>query len=95
MCSSGRFRSGRFEASLDDADAKFSCYSEIMSKILDPLVSEFDTEQAAEDYDRWFRAKVQEALESTKPRLTHDEAVLKVRALLERKRKQGAGGTLG
>ncbi len=66
-----------------------------MSKILDPLVSEFDTEQVAEDYDRWFRAKVQEALESTKPRLTHDEAVLKARALLERKRKQGAGGTLG
>ncbi len=82
-------------ASLDDADAKLSCYIEVMSKILDPLVSEFDTEQAAEDYDRWFRAKVQEALESTKPRLTHDEAVLKVRALLERKRKQGAGGTLG
>ena len=95
MCSSGRFRSGRVEASLDDADAKFSCYSDFMSKILDPFVSEFGTEQAAEDYDRWFRAKVQEALESTKPRLTHDEAVLKVRALLERKRKQGAGGTLG
>ena len=95
MCSSGRFRSGRVEASLDDADAKFSCYSDFMSKILDPLVSEFATEQAAEDYDRWFRAKVQEALESTKSRLTHDEAVLKVRALLERKRKQGAGGTLG
>ena len=95
MCSSGRFRSGRVEAIADDADAKSSCYSEVMSKILDPLVSEFDTEQAAEDYDRWFRAKVQEALESTKPRLTHDEAVLKVRALLERKRKQGAGGTLG
>lgn len=58
-----------------------------MSKLLDPLVSEFDTEPAAEDYDRWFRAKVREALESTKPRLTHDEAVLRVRALLERKRK--------
>ena len=66
-----------------------------MSKILDPLVSEFETEQAAEDYDRWFRAKVQEALDSTKPRLTHEEAVSRVSALLERKRKQGAGSTLG
>jgi hypothetical protein len=66
-----------------------------MSKLLDPLVTEFDSEEAAADYARWFRAKVQEALESTKPRLTHDEAVTKVRALLERKRKQGAGSTLG
>lgn len=66
-----------------------------MTKLLNPLISEFESEQVAEDYDRWFRAKVQEALESTKPRLTHNEAVLRVRALLERQRKQRAGGTLG
>ena len=42
---------------------------------LDPLVSEFETQEQAESYDRWFRAQVQEAIESKKPRLPHDEVI--------------------
>ncbi len=42
---------------------------------LDPLVSEFDTEEQAASYDRWFRAKVQKALDDPRPAIPHDEAM--------------------
>ncbi|MBS0302367.1 MAG: stability determinant, partial [Proteobacteria bacterium] len=38
---------------------------------LDPRVSEFDTQEDADRYDRWFRAKVQEAIDSKVPSLPH------------------------
>ena len=66
-----------------------------MSTVLDPLVSEFDTEAAAQDYDRWFRAKVQEAIDSKSPRLPHDEAVALVRALIEQRKQERARHPLG
>ncbi|KXU35588.1 stability determinant [Ventosimonas gracilis] len=57
---------------------------------LDPLF--YDVEVSEEDisYDRWFRAKVQEALDSKKPALPHDEAMTHVDALLEERRKARA-----
>lgn len=66
-----------------------------MSTVLDPLVSEFDTDDAAQDYDRWFRAKVQEAIDSKTPRIPHDEAVVLVRGMLDQRRKARAGRSLG
>jgi hypothetical protein len=42
---------------------------------LDPLVSEFDTEEQATSYDKWFRAKVQKALDDPRPTIPHDEAM--------------------
>jgi hypothetical protein len=44
-----------------------------MNTVLDPLVSEFATQAQADDYERWYRAKVQEAQTSAKPRLAHAE----------------------
>ena len=35
---------------------------------LDPRISEFQTQEQADSYDLWFRAKVQEAIDSKKPR---------------------------
>ena len=61
-----------------------------MSTPLSPIVSEFETEEQAASYDRWFRAKVLEAINSTKPRLPHDEAMAKVQAALEERRKARA-----
>ena len=58
-----------------------------MNAVLSPIVSEFETEEQATSYDRWFRAKVLEAMNSTKPRLAHDEAMSKVQATLEERRK--------
>jgi hypothetical protein len=61
-----------------------------MSAVLDPNISEFDTEEQAASYERWFRAKVQQALDSVKPTVPHDEAVARIQALLEQKRVANA-----
>ena len=53
---------------------------------LSPIESEFETTEEAEAYDRWFRAKIERALASTKPRIPHDEVMAKARKLLEEKR---------
>lgn len=58
-----------------------------MRVVLSPIVSEFETVEQEADRDQWFRAKVQEALHSKKPRLPHDAAMAKVQALLEERRK--------
>jgi hypothetical protein len=63
-----------------------------MSTVLDPRVSEFETQEQADSYDQWFRAKVKEAIDSKKPRLPHDEAMARVDWLLEERRKKRAIG---
>lgn len=59
-------------------------------KQLDPLISEFATQADADSYDAWFRAKVQEALDSKKPFIPHDEAMANVREILDSRRKSRA-----
>jgi hypothetical protein len=54
---------------------------------LSPIESEFATTEEAEDYDRWFRAKVEKAMASDRPKIPHDEVMAKMRALLEGKRR--------
>ena len=61
-----------------------------MSAELSPIVSEFETEEQEANYDHWFRAKVEEAMRSEKPRLPHDAAIAKVQAMLEERRKARA-----
>lgn len=56
-----------------------------MSK-LSPIESEFETTEEAEAYDAWFRAKVEAALASTKPRIPHDEAMARLDERLEARR---------
>jgi hypothetical protein len=51
---------------------------------LDPLVSEFDTEEQAASYDKWFRAKVQKALDDPRPAIPHDEAMKLLDQKIER-----------
>lgn len=53
---------------------------------LDPLVSEFDTQEQADSYDRWFRAKVREALDDPRPTIPHDQAMKMVDEELARRR---------
>lgn len=62
------------------------------NKALDPIVSEFETQEQADSYDKWFRAKVQEALDSDKPAIPHDEAMARVERLLKERMKQYASG---
>lgn len=73
---------------------KVSELNEEAVRQLSPIVSEFETEEQVANYDRWFRAKVLEAMNSTKPRLPHDEAMAKVQAALEERRKACANRSL-
>lgn len=57
-------------------------YGTAMNK-LSPIVSEFETEEEAEAYDRWFRAKVEASLADTRPGVPHDEAMARIRRRLE------------
>ena len=61
-----------------------------MNAVLSPIVSVFETEEQETSYDQWFRAKVEEALRSEKPRLPHDAAMAKVQALLNERREARA-----
>lgn len=63
-----------------------------MSAKLSPIVSEFETEEQAASYDRWFRAKVQASLDDPRPSIAHDQVMSEIQALLEAKRKQRHAG---
>lgn len=43
-----------------------------------------------EAYDKWFRAKVQEALEDTQPATPHQQVMDEAQALIDRKRGAGS-----
>ena len=62
-----------------------------MNARLDPLISEFETEQQAASYDRWFRAKVQAALDDPRPAIPHDEAMARVRKTIEAAKQKRSG----
>lgn len=53
---------------------------------LDPKISQFETQEQADSYDRWFRAKVQEAIDSKKPRIPHDEVIRRMNERLAKLR---------
>jgi len=57
-----------------------------MPTTLDPLISEFETQEQADSYNKWFRAKVQEALEDPQY-ISHDEAMAEVDQMLVKIRK--------
>ena len=60
-------------------------------KKLDPIISEFETEEEAVAYDAWFRAKVQAALDDPGELIPHDEVMAEMNRVIDaaaaRKRK--------
>ena len=58
-----------------------------MSIPLSPIVSEFETEEQAASYDRWFRAKVQASIDDPRPNIPHEQVMAEMRALIESKQK--------
>jgi hypothetical protein len=50
---------------------------------LDPIISEFETEEQAAAYDVWFRAQVEEALAEKGPGVPHAEAMARIRRTIE------------
>ncbi|MBM6443970.1 MULTISPECIES: type II toxin-antitoxin system RelB family antitoxin [Pseudomonas] len=63
-----------------------------MSADLSPIVSEFETEEQAASYDRWFHAKVQASLDDPRPSIPHDQVMAEMRALIESKRNKRDAG---
>ena len=72
---------------MDRLDWQASIKEVSMSIPLSPIVSEFETEEQAASYDRWFRAKVQASIDDPRPNIPHDQVMAEMRALIESKRK--------
>ena len=53
-----------------------------MNAVLDPIISEFETENQAASYDLWFRSKVQQALDSKASRIPHDQVMAEMEAII-------------
>jgi hypothetical protein len=52
---------------------------------LSPIVSEFETEEEAEAYDRWFKAKVEASLADPRPGIPHDKAMARIKQFMAKK----------
>jgi hypothetical protein len=52
---------------------------------LSPLVSEFETVEQAEAYLSWLKAKVAASRADGRPNVAHEEAMKRVRAIIEAK----------
>lgn len=59
-----------------------------MNTPLSPIVSEFETEEQAASYDRWFRAKVKASLADPRPSIPHDEVMARMNAIIEKAEKK-------
>jgi hypothetical protein len=57
---------------------------------LDPIVSEFATQEEADEYDAWFRKKVQASLDDPGQSIPHEVAMARIRATLARVSKKTA-----
>jgi hypothetical protein len=53
---------------------------------LDPIVSEFESDEAAEAYDKWFRAQVEEGLREKGPYVPQGEVKARIRKIIEEAR---------
>lgn len=59
-----------------------------MGPVPSPTVSEFETEEQAASYDRWFRAKVHASLEDPRPAVPHDRVMARIDAIIEAARQR-------
>ena len=58
---------------------------------LDPRVSEFETEEKAASYEKWFQLKVQEAIDDKRPRVPHDQVAQRMEKILSDLRQKKGG----
>ena len=62
---------------------------------LDPIVSEFATEEEAAAYDLWFRAQVEEGMRSKGPWFPHEEVMREARRIIANAKARNANASLG
>ena len=53
---------------------------------LDPIVSEFESDEDEAAYDAWFRAQVEAALAETGPGIPHEQVMSEMRAIIDKHR---------
>jgi hypothetical protein len=53
-----------------------------MTDSLYPRACEFKTQEQADSYDRWFRAKVQESLDSPGSGTSHDQVMAEMESII-------------
>jgi len=54
-----------------------------MTTRLDPIVSEFETQEQADAYARWFRKQVEVSLADPRPSTPHDEVMAMMAAIID------------
>lgn len=59
-----------------------------MNAKLSPIVSEFETETEAANYDRWFRSEVEAALADPRPSLPHSEVMAEMDQIIAAARQK-------
>ena len=62
-----------------------------MTTPLDPIISEFDTQEQADAYDQWLRAKVEASLAEPGPGVPHDEVMAMMDAIIDEAEQQHRG----
>ncbi|EFW77228.1 MULTISPECIES: hypothetical protein [Pseudomonas syringae group] len=55
---------------------------------LSPIVSEFETDEQATSYDRWFRLQVQASLDDPSPGVPHDQVMAEMDAIIAEAEKR-------
>lgn len=63
-----------------------------MSAQLSPIVSEFETQEQADSYDRWFRAKVKASLDDPRPGVPHDQVMAEMDEIIAAAERRLAKG---
>ncbi|RMT34227.1 hypothetical protein [Pseudomonas syringae] len=63
-----------------------------MNARISAIVSQFETEEQADSYDKWFRAQVQASINDPAPNLPHDQIMAEMRAVLELKQTPSDAG---
>ncbi|MET3900009.1 hypothetical protein ABIB57_003972 [Devosia sp. UYZn731] len=61
-----------------------------MTKKLDPIISEFETQEQADSYDKWFREQVRASIADKRPGVPHDEAMARIRKAIREAAKKSA-----
>ena len=56
--------------------------------VLSPIVSEFETEEQATSYGRWFSSRVQASLADPRPTIPHDQVMAEMEELISMAEKK-------
>ncbi|WP_442489922.1 type II toxin-antitoxin system RelB family antitoxin [Halomonas litopenaei] len=62
-----------------------------MTTKLDPIISEFETQEQAESHDRWLREKVQRSIDHPGQGMSHDQVMAKVDTIINDARNRRGG----